>query len=706
MKEFSVRASQSQEMGKDEEVKRGAVGGGIWWKDLGVMQKNGHFLLNPFSGFVENGHVCGIIGPSGSGKSTFLAALGGSTLKQSGLHVSGSVWIVSNDTQTKSSLSISEGEVAMLQQHDAFFAMLTPRETLDMAASLQLNLGKEEISEKVSRVVDSLGLAKVQHRPIGNRQSDGQGHDSGGAGLSGGERRRLSVALELITEPKLFLADEPTTGLDSTQAGKVVSLMNRLAKQNNIPCLLTLHQPRASIWKSLDTLILLAPGGRICYMGTRTEAVTYFDKLGYPCPAETNPAEYFIDLVSVDTEDPEQGAIDNKRIQFLADSFVNHNAESVVQDASDMWAPPPLPRENHRISDVALTHRKMSKTNALYRIRMLFTRSWRQNYRNHRVNAIRIGASVVQALLFSQIFKSVRDGKSIPASIADRTALLSFGVINMSMMALMKTLDLFGREKAVVVREQVRKQYTSFDYLVSKALAEIPLDTFFAAVFSTLLKATTGLRIPLPQLMGTFSLMTVAGASLGFAVGSMTSNVESAMATGMPIMIIFMVVGVINPSGVDLNDPPPFFVQWIKLASPIKWAIEALCVAEFNGMEFGGASQGQPWWRKSIQSFQDLPKMGAFAFVENGNQILEALGLASKTYMGLMKGLAVLSASNLLVSWLGLHFGGNDFVVAVPPDEVETDDLAPEVDLLYESAKKSHPADAGPSERHTSTPRD
>jgi ABC-type polysaccharide/polyol phosphate transport system ATPase subunit len=114
MKEFSVRASQSQEMGKDEEVKRGAVGGGIWWKDLGVMQKNGHFLLNPFSGFVENGHVCGIIGPSGSGKSTFLAALGGSTLKQSGLHVSGSVWIVSNDTQTKSSLSI---------RYDAFCAI-------------------------------------------------------------------------------------------------------------------------------------------------------------------------------------------------------------------------------------------------------------------------------------------------------------------------------------------------------------------------------------------------------------------------------------------------------------------------------------------------------------------------------------------------------------------------------------------------------
>eukprot|EP00978_Attheya_sp_CCMP212_P026572 scaffold87617_cov61-Attheya_sp.AAC.8 len=630
-------------MGKDEEVKRGAVGGGIWWKDLGVMQKNGHFLLNPFSGFVENGHVCGIIGPSGSGKSTFLAALGGSTLKQSGLHVSGSVWIVSNDTQTKSSLSISEGEVAMLQQHDAFFAMLSPRETLDMAASLQLNLGKEEISEKVSRVVDSLGLAKVQHRPIGNRQSDGQGHDSGGAGLSGGERRRLSV------EPKLFLADEPTTGLDSTQAGKVVSLMNRLAKQNNIPCLLTLHQPRASIWKSLDTVILLAPGGRICYMGTRTEAGAYFAKLGYPCPAETNPAEYFIDLVSVDTEDPEQGAIDNKRIQFLADSFVNHNAESVVQDASDMWAPPPLPRETHRTSDVALAHKKMSRTNALYRIRMLFTRSWRQNYRNHR---------------------SVRDGKSIPASIADRTALLSFGVINMSMMALMKTLDLFGREKAVVVREQVRKQYTSFDYLVSKALAEIPLDTFFAAVFATLLKATTGLRIPLPQLMGTFSLMTVAGASLGFAVGSITSNVESAMATGMPIMIIFMVVGVINPSGVDLKDPPPFFVQWIKLASPIKWAIEALCVAEFNGMEFGGASEGQPWWRKSIQSFQDLPKMGAFAFVENGNQILEALGLA------------------------------------IPPNEVETDDLVAEVDLHYEAAKNPHPADASPSKRLTATPRD
>jgi hypothetical protein len=90
------------------------------------------------------------------------------------------------------------------------------------------------------------------------------------------------------------------------------------------------------------------------------------------------------------------------------------------------------------------------------------------------------------------------------------------------------------------------------------------------------------------------------------------------------------------------------------------------------------------------------------AFVENGNQILEALGLASKSYKSLMKGLAILSASNLVVSWFGLHFGGNDFVVAVPPDELETDDLvAEQVDLQYESAKNQHPANASPSKRIT-----
>jgi ABC-type multidrug transport system ATPase subunit len=109
-----------------------------------------------------------------------------------------------------------------------------------------------------------------------------------GGGLSGGERRRLSVGLELVTAPKVLLADEATTGLDSTQAEKVITLIQKLSKERNIPAICTIHQPRASIWRKLDMIILLAPGGKFCYIGIPNAVMPYFASLGYPCPSETN----------------------------------------------------------------------------------------------------------------------------------------------------------------------------------------------------------------------------------------------------------------------------------------------------------------------------------------------------------------------------------------------------------------------------------
>jgi len=110
-------------------------------------------------------------------------------------------------------------------------------------------------------------------------------------------------------------------------------------------------------------------------------------------------------------------------------------------------------------------------------------------------------------------------------------------------MALMKTINLFASERPVVEREQMRSMYSSLEYLVSKAIAELPLDVFFAAAFTTMLKAMTGLRIPLAHLTATFSLMTVAGAALGFAIGSSTPSEEAAMSLGIPVIVILMVVG-------------------------------------------------------------------------------------------------------------------------------------------------------------------
>mmetsp|Transcript_12465 Transcript_12465/g.19210 ORF Transcript_12465/g.19210 Transcript_12465/m.19210 type:complete len:656 (-) Transcript_12465:48-2015(-) len=603
---------------------------GVYWESLGVSTSSLTTILESFDGFVGNGRICGVLGPSGSGKSTFLSAVASSSHKQ--LQVNGSVWV--RDQNGKDSvLSLQNGQVAFLAQHDSFFQMLTVRETLEIAAYLQFpNMPKLKRDQLIGRNLDALGLSHVAHRVVGDASE-------GGPRLSGGERRRLSVGLELLSAPQLFLADESTTGLDSSQAVKIVRLISDLSKEREIPAILTMHQPRAKIWKMLDDIILLAPGGRVCYVGPREEAISYFWDLGYECPPETNPAEFLIDLVSVDTEDSAEASKDEERINGLFHAFRRKSLpkKGKTQMSSSLKSMTP---QDNRLRGIPLR-----------RLLALLRRSWRQNIRNNRYTIARVIASLGSSLLFSQIFKSCRKGAPVAKSIADRTALLSFGAINLGMMALMKTVYLFSKERGVVDREQKRQQYSSLEYILSKSIAEIPLDAFFAGLFTTGLKITTGLRISWSKITSIFALMTASGASLGFAIGGLRKDGETAMTTALPVMVLFIAVAVINPSGVDKTSPPPLVVKLLKLMSPIKWAIEALVVEEFRGMDLREGGPNMPW-----QRIKDLPKMGAFVMVENGDQVLDSLGLEDATYNTIMNRMALLSTANLAVSWFGLEW--------------------------------------------------
>ena len=391
---------------------------GLYWNNLNVRTADGTYLLHDFCGYVENGHVCGILGPSGAGKSTTLSALGGTISSSSRSQVNSEVFYYDDDIQSKESLRVQGGRVAWMKQEEFFFEMLSVQETLELAAFLELPDHLEpQRRERVMSIMESLGLIKLKNRRIGNSAS----HN----GLSGGEKRRLSLALELISEPTLFLADEPSSGLDSTMSKKVVGLIKKLVRQRNMPCLVSLHQPQSSIFKMLDSLILLGPGGYVCYHGKASEAVSYFARLGFPCPEQTNPAEFLLDLVSVDSEDAEQGSEDELRISRLATSF---DESQRSYDKLGTYATKAI--DLKKIGD-SPSKRRTQRFRPIRRFGHLLLRSWRQNIRNHRVNAFRLFASCGNAYLFTRIFHSVKKGVFSAKSVADRVALLSFSVINM-----------------------------------------------------------------------------------------------------------------------------------------------------------------------------------------------------------------------------------------------------------------------------------
>jgi hypothetical protein len=134
---------------------------------------------------------------------------------------------------------------------------------------------------------------------------------------------------------------------------------------------------------------------------------------------------------------------------------------------------------------------------------------------------------------------------------------------------------------------------------------------------------------------------------------------EVAMTVSIPILVVLMTVGIINPSGVDQSESSPAVVEALKQVSPIGFAIRAVCLAEYRGMEFQDPSSNggkQGFFRRGRNLLRDLPKMGALALVQNGDQVLDELGLGQDDYSGQMKHLAVLSLVNLLLSWIGLRF--------------------------------------------------
>lgn len=174
-----------------------------------------------------------------------------------------------------------------------------------------------------------------------------------------------------------------------------------------------------------------------------------------------------------------------------------------------------------------------------------------------------------------------------------------------------------------------------------------PLQFFF----STTLKATTGLSISWKDMTSIFSLMTVAGASLGFLVGSVTSSPEGAISTGIPILIIMMIVGVINPSGVDPLVKTPPLIKWVKKTSPIAAAVEGLSICEFKEIQFEKTKSFLGW-----KKIRELSQIGGVALVKNGNEVLDALGLKDRSYADVMSHMMRLSAINFGLCWAFLQF--------------------------------------------------
>ncbi|KAJ0490026.1 putative ABC transporter, AAA+ ATPase domain, ABC-2 type transporter [Helianthus annuus] len=250
-------------------------------KKDGVWITKEAYLLNDISGQAMRGEIMAIMGPSGAGKSTFLDALAGRIAQGS---LEGSVRIDGKEVTASYMKMIS----SYVMQDDQLFAMLTVFETFMFAAEVRLppSLSRSEKKKRVVELIDQLGLTSAAHTYIG---------DEGRRGVSGGERRRVSIGIDIIHKPSLLFLDEPTSGLDSTSAFSVVEKVKDIARNGSI-VLMTIHQPSFRIQMLLDRITVLARG-RLIYLGSPNALSAHLEGFQRPVPETENNIEYLLDVI-------------------------------------------------------------------------------------------------------------------------------------------------------------------------------------------------------------------------------------------------------------------------------------------------------------------------------------------------------------------------------------------------------------------------
>jgi ABC-type multidrug transport system ATPase subunit len=242
-------------------------------------------IVSGMSGVVRPGEMLAMLGPSGSGKTTLLTALGG---RHGGRAVlSGK--ITYNGQPFSGAVKRRTGFVT---QHDVLYPHLTVSETLWYTAALRLprSLSAGEKRAQAEAVARELGLGKVAGSMVGGVR--------GVRGLSGGERKRVSIGLEMLVDPSLLLLDEPTSGLDSTTAARIVVTLRRMAAEGGRAVVVTIHQPSSRLYHMFDKVLLLSADGCPLYYGRAADALDYFASVGFASPLSLNPADLMLDLAN------------------------------------------------------------------------------------------------------------------------------------------------------------------------------------------------------------------------------------------------------------------------------------------------------------------------------------------------------------------------------------------------------------------------
>ncbi|KAL6583672.1 ABC transporter G member 11 [Orobanche minor] len=584
----------------------GDVSARLAWKDLTVTVtlSNGgdtQNVLEKLSGYAEPGSFTALMGPSGSGKSTLLDALSGRLAANAFL--SGAILL--NGRKAK----LSFGTAAYVTQDDNLIGTLTVRETISYSARLRLpdRMPWSDKRALVESTIIEMGLQDCADTVIGNWHL---------RGVSGGERRRVSIAVEILMRPRLLFLDEPTSGLDSASAFFVTQTLRGLSRDGRT-VIASIHQPSSEVFELFDRLYLLS-GGKTVYFGQASEAYEFFAQAGFPCPALRNPSDHFLRCINSDFDKVKATLKGSMKIRFEAsdDPLEKVTTTEVIRTLVDSYRTSQYCYSaNQRIEEISKVKGTVldsggSQASFFMQAVTLTARSFLNMSRDFGYYWLRLVIYIVVTICIGTIYLNVGTSYN---SILARGACASFVFGFVTFMSI-GGFPSFVEDMKVFQRERLNGHYGVSAFVISNTLSATPfliLITFISGtVCYFMVRLHPGLSHYLFFVLCLYASVTVVE-SLMMAIASVVPNFLMGIIIGAGIQGIFMLVSGYFRLPNDI--PKPFWRYPMSYISFHFWALQ--------GLTKGGQYQNDLKGLIFDNQTPDLPKIPGEYVLENVFQI-------------------------------------------------------------------------------------
>ncbi|XP_043843194.1 ATP-binding cassette sub-family G member 5 isoform X1 [Dromiciops gliroides] len=541
---------------------------GPWWDIGSYWKKWSRQILKDVSLYVESGQILGILGSSGSGKTTLLDAISG-RLRRKGTFL-GEVCV--NGKQLKREQFQDCFSYAL--QNETLLSNLTVQETLSYTALLAIREGSKDFFQKrVEAVMAEMSLSHIANRLIGKQAS---------GGLSSGERRLVSIAAQLLQDPKVMLFDEPTTGLDCMTANRIVVLLSALARRNRI-VILTIHQPRSELFQLFDKIAIMSCG-ELVFCGAPAEMIDFFNDCDYACPEHSNPFDFYMDLASVDTQSKEREVGTYKRVQLIGSAY---KASVIYQQTLEN-----IKQVRHLKSLPPVPFKTKDSPGSLTKLGILLRKITKNLLRNKMAVSVRLIQNLIMALpLMFFILRLKND--VLAGATQDRVGLLYTCMAGLPYTGMLNAITFFPALRAVSDQESQDGLYQKWQMLLAYILHILPFSILSVVIFSSVIYWSVGLY-PEAARFGYFSAAVfvphLAGELLTLVLLGVVQNpniVNSEVA-------LLSIAGVLVGSGFLRNaNEMPAPLKILGYFTFQKYGSEILIVNEFYGLNFTcGSSNG------------------------------------------------------------------------------------------------------------------